>query len=385
MPPRILSPQPKSLSLKHVRSLGSLRFSLNPPRRSFSASSFADVATKPSSRYQIYISQSDNPFLNLSIEHYLLQKTPIDSTVLFLYVNRPCVVIGRNQNPWLEANLQLLKRGVVGLQASEIKLGYQYPIDVDLIRRRSGGGTVFHDYGNVNYSVICPPPDFTRDKHAEMVVRAIRQIDPRARVNDRHDIVLDQGEFSQGNNRKDHDHLHGTVYVPTSSVSPALKVSGSAYKLTRNRSLHHGTCLIQSPNLEVIPQYLRSPAKAFMKARGVDSVRSPISNIYDAHRNQGDSLISSFQRNVLKAFIALYSLDHGLLDSLFQDSSGSNFNCDKDWVCGYIRESVKDLLEIEEGLKELEVRDLNYNYASNLTIYLVTRVDLWTDTSICPI
>jgi lipoate-protein ligase A len=58
-----------------------------------------------------------------------------------------------------------------------------------------------------------------------------------------------------------------------------FKISGSAYKLTRLRSLHHGTCLLRSPNLSNISGLLRSPAEPFIKARGVDSVRSPVRNV----------------------------------------------------------------------------------------------------------
>lgn len=207
-------------------------------------SDFVRAATDPSKKTQVYISRSRDPYLNLSIEHYLLQKTPADATVLFLYTNRPSIVIGRNQNPWVEVNLGLLRSA---------------PLRIDLVRRRSGGGTVFHDEGNVNYCVICPTQSFNRDKHAEMVVRALHRLGvSRARVNERHDIVL--GNDQDG--------------------SRPLKVSGSAYKLTRLRSLHHGTCLLCSPNIERIGSYLKSPAKSFIKARGVDSVSSPIANIH---------------------------------------------------------------------------------------------------------
>src|SRR6478609_9054917 len=70
-------------------------------RRFFSA----DAASHPSSKTQIYLSRSRDPFVNLSVEHHLLQTTPPDSTILLLYTNSPCVVFGRNQNPWLEVNL----------------------------------------------------------------------------------------------------------------------------------------------------------------------------------------------------------------------------------------------------------------------------------------
>ncbi|KAF4313392.1 Biotin/lipoate A/B protein ligase [Botryosphaeria dothidea] len=234
--------------------------STRPATRCFA--SLADQLQRPAANVHAFVSRSRDPFANLSIEHYLLQKSPHDSAILFLYTNRPCIVLGRNQNPWLEVNLGLLRDGAV-----------------DLVRRRSGGGTVFHDGGNVNWSIISPPAHFTRDKHAEMVVRALRSLGvERARVNERHDIVLDQGPRQVVALEGDTHRTPFTVDDPSSGPR-ALKVSGSAYKLVRGRALHHGTCLLSSPNLSIIPQYLRSPAKPYVKAFGVESVSSPVSNI----------------------------------------------------------------------------------------------------------
>ena len=89
-----------------------------------------------------------------------------------------------------------------------------------------------------------------------MVVRALHDLNIRGtpRVNERHDIVLDVD-------------------------STAYKISGSPYKLTRQRSLHHGTCLLSSPNLKNISDILKSPAEPYIKARGVDSVRSKVRNV----------------------------------------------------------------------------------------------------------
>jgi lipoate-protein ligase A len=247
---------------------------------------------------QSYISRSSDPYINLSIEHYLLQKSHPDSSILFLYVNRPSIILGRNQNPWLEVNLGLLNAARTS-SGSPPRIENEPPGlgDVDLVRRRSGGGTVFHDGGNVNWTVISPSATFTRDKHAEMVTRALRSCGiSRSRVNERHDIVLDQGISSHtGSWGPDHD-THSTPWQSTSIR--ALKVSGSAYKLTRARALHHGTALLNSPNLQVIPSYLRSPAKKYIKGRSVDSVSSPVGNILlDNER---------FIENVQREFGVLY-------------------------------------------------------------------------------
>nr|POE52092.1 putative lipoate-protein ligase a [Quercus suber] len=251
---------------------------------------------------QSYISTSRDPFLNLSIEHYFLQKSAPESTILFLYVNRPSIIIGRNQNPWLEVNLDLLNPSSTGSPQTEPPgLG-----NVDLVRRRSGGGTVFHDEGNVNWTVICSPSSFTRDKHAEMVVRALRKCGvDRARVNERHDIVLDQGAR---NNDCDDADTHATPYQVEQGSGPRpLKVSGSAYKLTRNRALHHGTCLLTSPNLNIIPHYLHSPAKPYITARGVESVSSPVGNIL----LKNEDFIRSIQQHFSEMYAETSSIEVG--------------------------------------------------------------------------
>jgi lipoate-protein ligase A len=267
---------------------------------------------KPPFPIKSYTSTSNDPYLNLSIEHHLLQTSPADAAILFLYTNRPSIIIGRNQNPWLEVNLALLnaaatRKGSIALPET----GLDAP--VDLVRRRSGGGTVFHDGGNVNWTVICPSSIFTRDKHAEMVVRALRSngID-RARVNERHDVVLDQGQ-KQTTGNPDPADTHATPYRSPSSPRP-LKVSGSAYKLTRQRALHHGTCLLSSPNLNVIPHYLHSPAKNFITAKGVESVSSPVGNILLAN--------DAFETSVRKHFAEMYGEPEGGVVEVGEDWAG---------------------------------------------------------------
>ncbi|EDU47075.1 LplA Lipoate-protein ligase A [Pyrenophora tritici-repentis] len=268
-------------------------------RRYYSSSDYSSFTEKledPTNKLQSYISTSRDPYLNLSIEDHILRKSPADSTVLFLYVNRPCVVIGRNQNPWTEVNLGILNaaRGTHETKDTEPPgIG-----TVDLVRRRSGGGTVFHDEGNLNWSITCPRGDFTRDLHAEMVVRALRSLGiDRARVNERHDIVLDQGSEKRLSKPQD---THRTSYTVEEGKLPrALKVSGSAYKLTRLRALHHATTLLSSPNLHIIPHYLRSPAKDVIQAQGVESVSSPVANI--------GLDVKTFQRHLQAEFAAMYA------------------------------------------------------------------------------
>jgi lipoate-protein ligase A len=278
-------------------------------RRAFS--SFSETLASPTNLVQSYVSRSSDPYLNLAIEDHILKTSPPNSAVLFLYTNRPCVVIGRNQNPWHEVNLGILNAAT---QAKGPRPRDTEPPgigDVQLVRRRSGGGTVFHDMGNVNWSITSPRGDFTRDKHAEMVVRTLRKLGiDRARVNERHDIVLDQGHEKRQCDPQD---THRTPYTVDDGTQPRpLKVSGSAYKLTRGRALHHATTLLASPNLHIIPQYLHSPAKPYLEAKGVDSVSSPVGNI------GLDNDI--FQEHLQKEFAAMYAPGkHVTVESVSED------------------------------------------------------------------
>ncbi|MCJ1346317.1 Biotin/lipoate A/B protein ligase [Peltigera leucophlebia] len=241
------------------------------------------------------------------------------------------------------------------------------PQEVQLVRRRSGGGTVFHDHGNVNYCVICSTADFNRDKHAEMVAGVLRTYTPRARVNERHDIVLDQGNF-QEDDRPDPADMHRTGFHREGTTPPPLKISGSAYKLTRLRSLHHGTCLLNSWNIDTISEYLRSPARPFLKARGVESVRSPIGNVFDEPGNGWKSLSADFQIRVAKAFAEMYEIDWKTVSKLLEGKANPRSSPESGYICGYIEDDVRELAEIRAGIEELKSLDWIYGQTPQFTV-----------------
>ncbi|KAM0330893.1 hypothetical protein ACHAQA_003849 [Verticillium albo-atrum] len=288
------------------------------------------LASASTAKTQVYLSRSSDPYLNLSIEHHLLQTTPAHSTVLFLYTNRPSVVIGRNQNPWLELNLPLLRSyvPVSPAQHEAATAAAAAAPGVDLVRRRSGGGSVFHDVGNVNFSVICPPADFDRDRHAEMVVRALRGLGvPGARVNCRHDIVVDVDAGAPPAKAAAAAPETCSANRGPEDGKATFKVSGSAYKLTRLRSLHHGTCLLSSPNLGSIGKMLRSPAEPFIKGRGVESVRSPVRNVGVGNEEFEGAVVREFG-DMYGAFdvIAEVGEDAGELESVKKGMKELRFN-----------------------------------------------------------
>ena len=185
-----------------------------------------------------------------------------------------------------------------------------------------------------------------------MVVQAIRHDNPRARVNERHDIVLDQGPLLPEHEMSPENDTHRTAYEP----SVPLKVSGSAYKLTRQRALHHGTCLINSSRVGSISGLLRSRAAPFIKARGVDSVRSPVGNVYPM---LDVDATASFQENVVDAFCEMYGIDLSNIRRMKETKDDTVLESFADGVYGILGQEVVDMEEIRSGITELKVRTIS--------------------------
>ncbi|KAI0000029.1 hypothetical protein BJV77DRAFT_939542 [Russula vinacea] len=191
-------------------------------------------------KHSIYVSHSSDPYFNLSFEDWLFREKPVQEPLLLIYRDKPCVVIGRNQNPWKEVNFQALRRA-----------------SIPFIRRRSGGGTVYHDMGNTNFSIHLPRSSFNRHATAQLVLRAVRSLDIDARLNDRNDVCVGPYKMNFSN----------------------IHVSGSAYKIAKDRAYHHGTMLISS-QISTLGDVLHV-SKETMITRGVASVRSPVTNLQE--------------------------------------------------------------------------------------------------------
>ncbi|KZT05542.1 Lipoyltransferase and lipoate-protein ligase [Laetiporus sulphureus 93-53] len=215
-------------------------------------------ATALSPSHSIYISNSTNPYFNLTLEDWLFRHKPPRDPLLLIYRDRPCIVIGRNQNPWKEVNMRASKE-----------------TGVPFIRRRSGGGAVYHDLGNTNFSIHLPRTFFDRHATAQVVLRAVRSLGVDANVNDRNDICVGKDKISR-----------------------VQHVSGSAYKIVNNRAYHHGTMLI-STRLDMLGDLLHSN-KDTMETKGVASVRSPVRNLQQFnpsvnHEKFVDATVSAFR------------------------------------------------------------------------------------------
>ncbi|KAJ3998327.1 Lipoyltransferase and lipoate-protein ligase [Lentinula boryana] len=259
----------------------------------------------PTLQHSIYISKSTNPYFNLSFEDWFVlfrHKAP-DKPLLLLYRDDPCVVIGRNQNPWKEVNLSALR-------ARE---------GIPFIRRRSGGGTVYHDLGNTNFSIHLPRTSFNRHLTAQVVLRAVRSLGIDATVNDRNDICVGKE-----------------------------KICWSAYKIVSQRAYHHGTMLI-STQLDTLGDLLHN-TKDTMETKGVASVRSPVRNL------------QQFKRTIThEAFVD--AVIHEFREEYEVQAVNDVDNC-------------KDIEYIQNGMLELPSWDWAYGQTPEFT-YTVSQAFKW--------
>ncbi len=172
-----------------------------------------------------------DPYINLALERYLLEHTDKDTCTLLLWQNHNTVVIGCNQNPWKECRTGLLQEEGVRLS-----------------RRFSGGGAVYHDLGNLNFSFISSETHYDQEKQFLVIQQACRLAGIEATLSGRNDLVVGDRKFS-----------------------------GNAFFHQNGVACHHGTLLISS-DYEKLGRYL-TPSKAKLQGKGVDSVRSRVANL----------------------------------------------------------------------------------------------------------
>jgi lipoate-protein ligase A len=179
-----------------------------------------------------------NPFFNIALEEHLFNK--LEDDIFMLYRNEPSVIVGKHQNTLKEININYVSKN-----------------NIKVVRRISGGGTVYHDLGNVNFTFIQNGEneklsDFK--KYTDPIIQVLRKLGVDAQLNKRNDIIIDD-----------------------------LKVSGNAEHTFKNRVLHHGTILF-SADLEKISLALKQNSNKYID-KSVQSVRSKITNIQPYLKN----------------------------------------------------------------------------------------------------
>ena len=176
---------------------------------------------------------STNPYYNMAFDEYCLESLPIDEPVFFLWQNKPAVIVGYNQEVNTEVNLDYLKEK-----------------GIDLVRRVTGGGAVYHDLENLNYTIVGRSEDLERDypEYAALMMKALQALGVPATLSGRNDILVD-----------------------------GKKVSGFAKRVCKNRLMVHGT-LMYNVDVDVLTHVL-NPSTTKLQSKGIASVRSRVTNL----------------------------------------------------------------------------------------------------------
>lgn len=174
-----------------------------------------------------------DPYFNMAYDEYALQRLPLDEPLFYLWQNRPAVIIGLNQYAYAEVNLDYLREN-----------------DIALVRRVTGGGAVYHDLGNLNYTIVGRTKDLERDypEYTRHMLRALQALGVEAELSGRNDILV-----------------------------CGRKVSGFAKRVYKDRLMVHGT-LMFDVDLGVLEQALNG-STGKLAAKGVASVRSRVMNL----------------------------------------------------------------------------------------------------------
>ncbi|XP_062983560.1 lipoyl amidotransferase LIPT1, mitochondrial [Elgaria multicarinata webbii] len=206
-------------------------------------------------------SVSQDVYQNLALEDWIHDNVDLENRrVLFLWRNSSTVVIGRHQNPWQECNLKVMRQK-----------------GIKLARRRSGGGTVYHDPGNINLTFFTNRKKYERIENLKLVVRALRALRPQLNVQatERYDLLL-----------------NGT-----------FKISGTAAKLGRTAAYHHCT-LLCSADQSVLSSVLKSPYTG-IKSNATPSVPAIVKNLFEEEPTLTCEML-------MNAIAEEYALQHGI-------------------------------------------------------------------------
>lgn len=202
------------------------------------------------------INQSTNPYYNLALEEYVLKRINTEEDFILLWQNEPAIIIGRNQNTYAEINYQYVKEH-----------------HIHVARRLSGGGAVYHDLGNLNFTFITKNSKDNLNnyrKFALPIIKALNLLGVPAEFHGRNDIVVE-----------------------------GKKISGNAQTFYQNRMLHHGTILFDV-DLDMVAKVLNVNIEK-LSAKGIKSNRSRVTNIYPYLKQK--MTVKEFSSYLLKFFL----------------------------------------------------------------------------------
>ncbi|CCK70530.1 putative lipoate--protein ligase KNAG_0E02710 [Huiozyma naganishii CBS 8797] len=265
-------------------------------------------------------SRSNDPYFNLALEHYIFKNTPLfeqsifSSQRLLFYVNNKCAVIGKNQTIWQELYLNELN-----------KRGYE------VLRRLSGGGAVIHDLGNVNYSFLTSREEFRTTFFNQLIVQWLNK----------------QGHIQDFE-------LNGRGDI----LYKKMKCGGSAFKIARGKSYHHGTMLVNS-DIDSFHGLLKPSGQKGVRwvSPSVDSVRAGVTNIPLGSTEQFiDICTDGFQKYFKSAdSIPVYYCNDTVSTNSEIEKTRALLRSDKWKYCSGPKfkvelDSSHDVIEVEKGI-----------------------------------
>jgi lipoate-protein ligase A len=208
-------------------------------------------------KIRVLHSSTTNPWFNLAIEDWIFRHLDPTTHVLYLWRNAPTVVIGQNQNPWAECRLDKMEED-----------------NIYLARRQSGGGAVFHDLGNTNFTFLSSKANYQQTINFDIIIKALKNLGINAELSGRNDLTVGD-----------------------------KKISGSAFKHTSKLSFHHGTLLVDA-DLTQLANYL-NPHPLKLEAKGIKSVRSRVANLREFNAEINHDLLCD---TISKAFCEHYQM-----------------------------------------------------------------------------
>ncbi len=205
-------------------------------------------------KIRILISNVTSPWFNLATEDWIFNELTADTQILFLWRNMDSVIIGHFQNPWVECKIDKMEAD-----------------NVFLARRQSGGGAVFHDLGNTNFTFLSPKQDYDQSANFAIIQEALTTLGIHSILSGRNDLQVEN-----------------------------KKISGSAFKHKADRAFHHGTLLVNA-DMDKLSDYLQ-PHPLKLAAKGIKSVRSRVANLVDfnpaiTHEILCEAIIEAFEKH----------------------------------------------------------------------------------------
>ena len=275
-----------------------------------------------------------DPYYNLALEKHLFDQVKADECILYLWQNQKTVVVGRNQLAGNECNIRLLQQ----------EGGH-------LVRRMSGGGAVYHDLGNVNFTFLLSSRNFDEARQSEVILQALRKLGIDGEKNGRNDLTIDGRKFS-----------------------------GHAYYHHNHHSYHHGTIMLDVDKQQM-GRYL-SVSQLKLQDKHVQSVRSRVINL---HQLKPDLTVGQLQDALISSFAEVYQgevrpfpperLDEDELARLQIHFASPQWVLDKEkkFACSKEKKYAWGILRIDYDLKDGVITDCAI-YSDSLQVDYLSKV-----------